>query len=326
MATDMAFCSRNLLQMPLIFFESLLKLLDPKDILSISKTCLYLESLCKDQKYWRKLEFNVKSLLYESDHCEYVTKEFAERGLVEFIVHYTREEENLNFTGVDTTIQQIIGLLPPSIENLHIPIFMLSNANISLSSLESKPNLKSLQLGEHLLEFGDFRIWEQKNESIKDLLNSLFTKLKNLESVSIQDCHGILRKPLLNLSINNKHLKELDMSYCWSLDRSGLSSISQFNDLETLKLISCGIDDEDMKLLCEGCKKVISFDVSWSSITNDSLVLITKNMTEIQDLNIIGCYGITHEGILGLLSSGLLLKKLYIRQAFITTFDFAFLT
>ena len=305
--------------MPTVIMDAIVRFLAPQDIINLSMTCTFMQEICNNPRFWRKLNLKVTTLLLDKYRWESITKKFSEKGLIDFRLHYPRNEEgvkNLNFTEANIWATKILTYLPVVIENLQVPIFMFTNVLQLLPTFQTFSNLKVLQMGNHIQDFGEFKNWKRKNDSIKSMLTILFTKVQKLESVVIHDCHGFLEKPLSSLTENNRQLRFLDVSYCWSLRRSGLLKISHFVNLETLKLCCCGINDEDMQIVLSSNLDLKDLDVSWTFVTNSTLLNVPKKLPNLLNLDIIGCAGITYSGLRQLYFDVRGIKNIYIRKAF----------
>ena len=310
---------KNFLQMPLVITEMIVNYLRPKDIIALSKTCKFLQNVCTNPKFWRKLIVKVTDLVSKTNNCEFIVKEFSEKGLIDFEIYYPRNEsgiKNLAFGEVDNCANKVLKLLPNDLEKLQIPLFMFSNAMNLLSSLERFTNLKSLTMGQHIQLFGEFKNWKRKYESIIKMLNILFTKIQKLEHVVIHDCHGFLKEPFSRLARNNPQLKSLDASYSWSLDRSGLTDISCFVGLQSLTLRCCGINDEDLVDVLDNCQKLEHLDISWTFVTSITLAKIPEKLPILLYLNLSGCKAISYSGLRQFSLAVSSIKKFYIRKAF----------
>ena len=315
----------NLINMPSMVIEMILKELEAIDIFNVSSTCKFMRETCQNTKFWKKLTVSVKTMMLDKWSCMKIAKISSQKGLINLRIYYPRNDddvENMDMNDVDENVRKLLEYIPNNLETLHLPIFMLTNSMNLLTMLQDFTNLKVLKLGNHIRNFGEFKFWKHKKDNMIKMFNILFTKLQNLEFLEIHDCHGFLEEPLTILANNNEKIKYLDASYCWSLERPGLQSLSKLYNLESLKLVCCGITDEDIMILIESCQELKDLNVSWSFITDISLTNLIKKIPSISKLDISGCKGITYNGMKEFSTNSRKIKKFFIRNAFNNKINF----
>ena len=309
----------NLIYLPSVVIEMILKELDAKDVFNVSSTCKFMHKTCQNSKFWKKFTVNVKTLLLDKWSCMKIAKICSEKGLTDLRIYFPRNDddvEDMDMNDLDENVGKLLEYFQINLEALYLPIFMLTNSMNLLTTLQDFTNLKILKLGNHIRLFGEFKLWKQKKDITIKMLNILFTKLQNLEFFEIHDCHGLLEEPLGILANNNEKIKHLDASYCWSLERPGLLSLSNLHNLESLKLVCCGITDEDIIILTESCQELLDLNVGWTFVTDISLSNILKKIPSIMKLDVSGCKGITYDGMKEFTTKSRKLKKFFIRNAF----------
>lgn len=309
----------NLIDMPSMVIEMILKELDAIDIYNVSSTCNFMRETCQNNKFWKKLIVNVKTLMLDERSCMNIAKISSQKGIIELRIYYPRNDddvENIDMNDVDGSVRKMLEYIPKNLKTLYLPLFMLTDSMNLLTRLQEFSNLKILKLGNFIRKFGEYKLWNQKKDRMIKMFKILFTKLQNLEFLEIHDCHGFLEEPLIILANNNEKIKHLDASYCWSLERPGLQTLSNFYNLESLKLVCCGITDEDIMILIENCQELADLNVSWSFVTDISLANILKKLPSISILDVSGCKGITYEGMKELSTNSQKIKKFFIRKAF----------
>jgi len=312
----------TLLTIPREIIEMIIQLLENQDLASILMTCKYLNDVCEHPKFWKKLEFNAMKIVSATSMCEKIVKKYSVKGVNEFRIYYPRNDPQVNpngFENIDHCTARIMQHLPKGIERLHFPIFLFKRARNLLTHLQDFTELKTLDMGNHIADFGKFEIWRRKHIDIKQMLKLLFASLKKLLTVKIHDCHGFLEETLEILTSNNQNLKHVDASYCWSLDRPGLQSLSILEDLTDLKLVCCGAHDEDVCEIIQRCQNLKTLDVSWTNVTGTTLVKIYQSNPNIRVLNVIGCYGINYENLKDFTTNARFIQELFIRFKLLIT-------
>lgn len=153
--------------------------------------------------------------------------------------------------------------------------------------------------------------------------DTAFGKL-DLEYLGLQDLPNLSDDALKHISTGLTTLKSINLSFCVSVTDSGLKHLAKMPHLEELNLGSCdNISDIGMAYLTDGCTSLLSLDVSFCDkigdpalnhishglfqlrslslnhcqITDDGLERLSKNLHDLQTLNIGQCDRITDRGI-----------------------------
>ena len=64
--------------MPAVVLDKIFNYLTPEDVFEVSNTNHFMQEFCAKPKYWKKLVLNVSKILLAGNHCEDLTKKFAE--------------------------------------------------------------------------------------------------------------------------------------------------------------------------------------------------------------------------------------------------------
>ena len=308
---------RTLLTMPIETIEMIIKELKQEDFASVFMTCKFLNSLCEHPKFWKTLEVNIKNVISDTIKCEEIVKKYSSKGVTKFRLFCPRNDPEYERIGdyeiVDECAVRVMKHLPKGIEKLDIPIFMFQRAMNLLPILKQFTDLRHFEMGNNIQFFGKFPVWQKKNNSIKEMLTILFAELKKLKIVKIHDCHGFLEEPLEMLISNNENIEILDASYCWSIDRPGLESLSKLKFLKKLKIVCVGAYDEDISALIRCCQELEKLDISWTNVTGNTFDEIYKYNQNVKFLNVVGCHGINYDDLKQFCTNASFLKELFIR-------------
>ncbi|XP_050384406.1 F-box/LRR-repeat protein 3-like [Argentina anserina] len=157
-----------------------------------------------------------------------------------------------------------------------------------------------------------------------------------LQSIDLSESNYFSGTGLLSLSLNCKHLIEIDISNATELKDSAAAALAQAKNLEKLKLGRCkqitdmgvgciavgcrklklvslkwclGVGDLGVELLALKCKDLRSLDLSYLPITDKCLPSIFE-LSYLEDLVLEGCFGIDDDSLAAFRHGCKSLKKL----------------
>ena len=146
----------------------------------------------------------------------------------------------------------------------------------------------------------------------------------SIEELCLQDCQKLTDESLNHLSQGLKSLKSLNLSFCVSITDTGLKSLSRLDSLRSVNLRSCdNVSDIGISFLAEENSGIENLDVSFCanvtnmglkhistgfvklkclsmttcSINDEGLKKMSKNLVNLEELNIGQCVSITDEGL-----------------------------
>ncbi|KAI8093236.1 uncharacterized protein BX664DRAFT_313310 [Halteromyces radiatus] len=125
------------------------------------------------------------------------------------------------------------------------------------------------------------------------------------ELIKIIDLQGIpdrwqqdIGSVLNTLLLRTIHLENLDVGFCNLDPRRVISSISNCSSLRYLSLKAVrNVTDEVVENFVRDHPSLIGLDISYSSITDDSIYTISQHCISLEELDISGCEQISEEGI-----------------------------
>jgi len=155
----------------------------------------------------------------------------------------------------------------------------------------------------------------------KNISNDIFAfpqRWFGIEHLNLQRCTGITDDGFAKIEGMELALKTLSLSDCSFLTSDTINYISSSCSL--LKNLSlsfcCALNEDFASKLIEGCKKLEVLDVSFcgNAITDNSIEILLKGLTNLQKLNVRGCAQLTDTGANHIILNGLNLKTLNISQ------------
>ena len=182
-----------------------------------------------------------------------------------------------------------------SFQMINLNLYQCEFTNEFLETLLSSiHSLKTFSLTDHnisLFSYDILQVFYHQNGQTLKTLNLAFTTIINRKHIEliVKNCTG---------------LKEVDFSHCYlsyesmyllingitkSIEKFGLSHCSSSGDAA----------DGFVKMLVSRCNKIKSLNLSWNSITDNSLTSIVKNLkNSLEELDIGRCYNITDAKLL----------------------------
>ena len=139
--------------------------------------------------------------------------------------------------------------------------------------------------------------------SISDRDLAGFTmQLENLESLNLRRCRGITDKGLLK--IIGPNLKSLITSNTRITGDGLADGIVQLNNIESLDLMDCEqLTDTGLRGILSVCgPNLKSLHLRRTKITGESMVGFTKQLNNLENLNLTSCEQLTDPGLRGILS------------------------
>ena len=147
-----------------------------------------------------------------------------------------------------------------------------------------------------------------------------------IEDLCLQDCQKLTDESLNHLSQGLKSLKSLNLSFCVSITDTGLKSLSRLDSLRSVNLRSCdnvsdigiaflsekengsGLENLDvsfcanvtnmgLKHISTGFAKLKCLSMTTCSINDEGLKKMSKNLANLEELNIGQCVSITDDGL-----------------------------
>ena len=152
------------------------------------------------------------------------------------------------------------------------------------------------------------------------------TSQNTIEELCLQDCQKLTDESLNHLSQGLKSLKALNLSFCVSITDTGLKSLSRLDSLRSVNLRSCdnvsdigiaflsekengsGLENLDvsfcanvtnmgLKHISTGFAKLKCLSMTTCSINDEGLKKMSKNLVNLEELNIGQCVSITDDGL-----------------------------
>ncbi|KAM4676673.1 F-box and leucine-rich repeat protein 13 [Discoglossus pictus] len=94
------------------------------------------------------------------------------------------------------------------------------------------------------------------------------------------------------------YVMRLNLRKCSSLLWSTFKATSECKNLQDLNLSECqSLNDEAMKIICEGCTALLYLNVSFTDITNATLRIMSRNLLNLQYLSLAQCRKFTDKGL-----------------------------
>ena len=147
-----------------------------------------------------------------------------------------------------------------------------------------------------------------------------------IEDLCLQDCQKLTDESLNHLSQGLKSLKSLNLSFCVSITDTGLKSLSRLDSLRSVNLRSCdnvsdigiaflsekengsGLETLDvsfcanvtnmgLKHISTGFSMLKCLSMTTCSINDEGLKKMSKNLANLEELNIGQCVSITDDGL-----------------------------
>jgi len=166
-------------------------------------------------------------------------------------------------------------------------------------------------------------IYQDDYQITDDTLQSIAEHCTGLQSLSISDCSEITDTGLMTISEHCPNLLSLKVYNCDQITDASIISIStHFTELQSLNLARCqqitdasiisisthcsglqslnleelqNISDTCFISISEKCTGLKELDVSYTRITDASLIAIAKNSTRLQYLRTYGCDGLSSD-------------------------------
>ena len=190
------------------------------------------------------------------------------------------------FLGNQIKANEITG----SFQLINLNLYQCDITNEFLETLlYSIHSLKTFSLTDHhinLISYDILQVFYHQNGQTLQTLNLAFTSVVNRKHIEliVKNCTG---------------LKEVDFSHCYLSYKSIHLLINGITkSIEKFGLSHCTSNgnaaDGYVKMLVSRCNKIKSLNLSWNSITDNSLTSIVKNLkNSLEELDIGRCYNIT---------------------------------
>ena len=217
-----------------------------------------------------------------------------------FIINYLIEETNVSTTITNNTMKQI-GV---NLEEFTVPpLLYLGQKAVRECVINSCNTLIHLNLSTYWKISSTtlqdiFKICNQlRSVQIQqcvhvsnDTINLIVDNCKFLKSLNISGCNLITDKSLKCISLLDE-IEELKLSKCYQLTDNGFRSVFlSCTQLEVLDLSYCKITDSSGKLIANKLTKLTKLNIEWcSQLTETVIQSILRNCSLLLDLNINRC-------------------------------------
>ncbi|XP_053572511.1 dynein regulatory complex subunit 6 [Bombina bombina] len=94
------------------------------------------------------------------------------------------------------------------------------------------------------------------------------------------------------------YVTRLNLRSCSLFQWSTFKAISECKNLQDLNLSECqGLNDESMRIICEGCTALLYLNISYTDITNATLRMMSRYLLNLQFLSLAHCRKFTDKGL-----------------------------
>ncbi|KAL6905992.1 hypothetical protein ACP4OV_003593 [Aristida adscensionis] len=162
----------------------------------------------------------------------------------------------------------------------------------SFRSIMMLPNLEVLSL------LGCVGIDDDALGGLEDVCN------KSLQVLDISNCQNVTDLGVSSIVKAIPNLLELNLSYCWTVTPSMVSSFQRIAKLQTLKLEGCKLMADGLKAIGRSCVSLRELSLSkCSGVTDTELSFVVSRLKNLQKLDITCCRNITDVSLAAITSS-----------------------
>ncbi len=135
--------------MPILVQEKIIFNLDQKSVVSLARTNRYLNKLCESEKFWRKITFDVFTIIEKMKACEDLIWKY--RNVLRHFIIDLDESEDPNLVRerndeINLSVMKLLKCLPESLKIIQVPIYLLKNAELVALDFNRFQRLEILNL------------------------------------------------------------------------------------------------------------------------------------------------------------------------------------
>lgn len=202
---------------------------------------------------------------------------------------------------IEKNLERILSLLPNSLTEIQVPIYLFSNAVLVTKYFNRFPNLEIINLCgvygiKGLDTFSQYLFKEHQVITFFQKLN-----LQNLKAVKIENCDEFLNQPLESICQKNNNLRELEIPNSLSRNGIGLTVlVTNCKFLEKLNLNNCCLSNKKLEILTT-LENLKTLSLERTKIADSTIIKIVQNNSNISEINLFNCRRITRVGVINLM-------------------------
>ena len=129
--------------------EKIIFNLDQKSLVNLARANRYLNKLCENEKFWRKITFDLFTIIRHTKACENLIWKYR-NVLCHFTIGFDESEDidlvRKHSDEINLSIMKLLNCLPESLKIIQVPIYLLKNSELVTSDFNRFQSLEILNL------------------------------------------------------------------------------------------------------------------------------------------------------------------------------------
>ena len=123
--------------------------MDQKSVVNLARTNRYLNKLCESEKFWRKITFDLITIIEKMKPCEDLIWKYR-NVLRHFIIDFDESEDSdlarERNDEINLSLMKLLKCLPESLKIIQVPIYLLKNSELVTMDFNRFQSLEILNL------------------------------------------------------------------------------------------------------------------------------------------------------------------------------------
>ena len=129
--------------------EKIIFNLDQKSLVYLARTDRYLNKLCESEKFWRKITFDLFTIIRQRKACENLICKYK-NVLSHFKIGFDESEDidlvRKHSDEINLSLMNLLKCLPESLKIIQVPIYLFKNSELVTSDFNRFQSLEILNL------------------------------------------------------------------------------------------------------------------------------------------------------------------------------------